>query len=126
MKCRHENEQLPIGRCASASCVVFHTREVLRTRKLKKCGPVFCHWCGDYVPLGPSNDTGCKVEIRAAELAGHMSWFLGGPGAPVDSIDKSELRGCGQHKNNGTPTNDYEHAGYLARTITDHDEKGEG
>ena len=111
MTCRHGNAHNCGRPCATASgeTLAFAFR--------------WCDDCLDYVPLGPSDETDPRVavEIRAAELAGHMSWFLGGPGAPVDTIDKSELRGCSQHRNNGTPANDHEHAGYLARCIADHD-----
>lgn len=50
-------------RTASIACALFHLKHQ------DECGPVFCRWCGDYVPLGESNDRPLHVQHEIALAA---------------------------------------------------------
>jgi hypothetical protein len=108
-KCKHLS-MLPIG---SPGVVMFR-----------------CNWCGDYVPLGDSDETDERValEIRAAALAaawnpddgrwhGFLSLGMCSPGAehgPLIERDIAEGRGDKYPRD----LNDY-YAGHLARCIVE-------
>jgi hypothetical protein len=50
------------GRCGTHES---YRRDFLRA----DTASLWCSLCRDYVSLGPANDVGCEVEIRAAELS---------------------------------------------------------
>lgn len=79
-----------------------------------------CFDCNTWLPLGPSNDEpeAVKIEIRAAEIA--AKW------APLDREQIEVWDGWYCHRDGVAPNADTpsEYAGYLAREIATHDERG--
>lgn len=80
-----------------------------------------CWKCGHWLPLGPANDKGVEVEIRAAELAGRKTF-----GSFHDCGRGCERCGyvVAKHATSGdAPTAHCDaeqfHAGYLARCIVE-------
>jgi hypothetical protein len=75
-----------------------------------------CCDCGHWLPLGPSNDTGCEVEIRASELA--TKWKrVGGVRRIITEAERT-----GWHRwPYATPEGDEESAGWLAAQILNHE-----
>jgi hypothetical protein len=73
-----------------------------------------CLDCGHWLSLGPSNDTGCEVEIRAARIASTLK------ATEVPRMSRCEQHGWEAHANGLTlvlckPS--AFNAGYLARII---------
>lgn len=73
-----------------------------------------CLDCGAWLPLGPSDDTGCEVEIRAAELA--ILSVERRASAPIEWCSIQEWFGFDAADDIGEGYL----AGYLARCIVDH------
>jgi hypothetical protein len=103
-----------LGHCASLSCVVNHARLIAKTKR----GAAFCRWCGDYVPLGPSNDTPeVCVEIRAALLASDKTCWT--PEEIGGGFVAAEWK-PGEHFSDAISEPE-EMAGYLAQLIIEYD-----
>jgi hypothetical protein len=79
-------------------------------------GALVCQHCGEWLSLGPSNDSPpeVQVEIRAAEIAATY------PGARSGVFSWEERTGWVNHAWSQDPASDSELAGYLARTIATH------
>lgn len=75
---------------------------------------VVCGDCSAWLPLGPSNDEGCEVEIEAARIA-----MNDGPNGDFTAWNGWDAAVSGEDDHSmGLPE---WHAGYLARCIVDHD-----
>lgn len=75
-----------------------------------------CLDCGAWLPLGPSNDKGCEVEIRAAELA--VAWKpVGGVRKIITDAERQGWSGWPYRQ----PMREGEHVGFLAAQIVNHE-----
>lgn len=76
-----------------------------------------CDKCGINLPLGPSNDVGCEIEIRAAEIA-----LLAAErkDAPINWCGFAEWLGFDGDRHASGEGFD---TGYLARCIHEHKEQ---
>jgi hypothetical protein len=81
------------------------------------CEQLRCVDCGEMLSLGPANDAGCAVEIRAAEIAAD-----GERGHCSDDTMEWDCERCGwlDWGVNNVPAGNRWHAGYLARVIAEH------
>jgi hypothetical protein len=80
-----------------------------------------CRRCGEWLSLGPSNDAGCAVEIRAAKLAAdiaHLGWTV----LRRDSLEFAGWNGDGWSAWEDALLDPKYLAGYLARCIATHED----
>jgi hypothetical protein len=74
-----------------------------------------CADCGAWLSLGPSNDAGCEVEIRAAQIIAD-NYMLWQEALGFECGDDAEPSGNREHHPSW-------HAGYLARCIATHEDE---
>jgi hypothetical protein len=98
-----------------------------------------CSYCHEWLPLGPSNDSGefaeaVACEVRAAEIAATMNSGNSHDNSQFISLTSfAERRGWAGHKAEEFASVEWAAnpdraglAGYLARAITTHTEQSEG
>jgi hypothetical protein len=107
VKCRHN---------AYASAYIdgaWHARyRALDGRRIDR---LVCIDCRAWLSIGPSNDAGCEVEIRAAQIIAD-DYMLWQEAMGFECDDDAEPSGNREHHPSW-------HAGYLARCIATHEDE---
>lgn len=89
--------------------------------QMKRLYMEYCGVCGHWLSLGPANDEGCEVEIRAAEIAASLD----DGGCLMSPFEIAAFNDEPLTLRGGAPTRITSGAGYLARVIsTTHNSAG--